>query len=71
MARRSLRSPKMIDVYHDPTLNFLNNDSYCTRQTLADLYVPRPNFELFKECLFYQGPILWNRISDAAIIHVI
>ncbi len=30
---------------------------YCTRQSLGDLCVPRPNIELFKQFLLYQGPI--------------
>ena len=35
-----------------------------TRQSLVDLCVPRPNIELFKQCLFYQSPILWNNLSN-------
>ena len=30
---------------------------YCTRQSLCDLCVPRPNIELLKQCLLYQCPI--------------
>ncbi len=36
---------------------------YCTRQSLGDLCVPRPNIEPFKQCLLYQGPILWNNLT--------
>ncbi len=32
--------------------------NHCTRRSLSDVYVPRPNIELFKQSLLYQGPIL-------------
>ncbi len=34
-----------------------------TRRSLSDVYVPRPNIELFNQSLLYQDPILWNGLS--------
>ncbi len=35
--------------------------SFCS----GDLYVPRPNLEIFKKSFFYNGPLVWNSLPGA------
>ena len=29
-----------------------------------DFYTPRPQKEIFKQSLFYSGPVIWNNLPD-------
>ncbi len=46
------------------TFTFVNHGFSMRAETFHKVTVPKCNVDLFKQCLTYQGPKLWNNLPD-------
>ncbi len=38
--------------------------NYFTRRSQYDAIIPKPNLDVFKRSFLYQGPVLWNNLTQ-------
>ena len=47
-------------------MNVSDVHSYNLRNSLVNLYVPKPKIEIRKHSLYYRGSVLWNKLPIEA-----